>query len=77
MIIFPFNVIEFRLIYLKGQVFKTDNPFGHLICKHFSEWLEKSGWPENKVDSYYKPPFFWFEKSGWPEKKSEFAESLF
>ena len=41
------------------------------------KWFEKSGWPEDKVDLYYKPLFFWFEKSGWPEKKSEFEEPLF
>ena len=38
--------------------FDLDNTIGHLICNHFSKWFEKSGWPENKVVLYYKPPIF-------------------
>ena len=48
--------------------FDLDNTIGHLICNHFSKWFEKSGWPENKVDLYYKPPFFLVQEK-WLKKK--------
>ena len=73
---------SFWIFEWKGNFWIGFFTFGHLICNHFSKSFENSGWPENKVELYYKPPSFlvrekWLIRKKNPNLQNRFSRTTF